>query len=281
MAVALGTGALLALPVFGEKKPQSILPPGFGTTPPPEAPKEPRKSEEPRASERKAPEAAPAEPGNLAQDLNLGGNAAARAPKSAASVPAETDLSPDALGNAVAAAEDAPVEPPPVYDLPPQSRKTLAHIGVIGTPAHGLGPNAFGATDGPALERLMRATPAPIASRWLSITLRRTLLSDTATPPRVHGADWVAERAWLLLRMGEADAARLLIQQVDSDNYTPKLYAVAIGARQCRSRRALPARPAGDQDQRRAELALHARNLRQPFGRIGRGLVAPARGRGG
>src|SRR3546814_5878236 len=50
----------------------------------------------------------------------------------------------------------------------------------------------------------MKATRAPVISRWASILLRRTLLSEVNTPANVNGADWAAERAWLLLRMGEA-----------------------------------------------------------------------------
>ena len=47
-------------------------------------------------------------------------------------------------------------------------------------------------------------------------------------PADVHPADWAAERAWLLLRMGEADAARLLIASVDTDRFTPKMNQVAL-----------------------------------------------------
>jgi hypothetical protein len=67
-------------------------------------------------------------------------------------------------------------------------------------------------------------------SRWASIVLRRVLLSGTTTPGDIGGADLVAERAALLLRMGEADGARLLVQSVDPGNYTPRLYDVAMQA---------------------------------------------------
>src|SRR5439155_11568884 len=40
--------------------------------------------------------------------------------------------------------------------------------------------------------------------------------------------DWVAERAWLLLRLGEADAARLLVAGVDTDRFTPKMVQVGV-----------------------------------------------------
>src|SRR3546814_2943066 len=91
-----------------------------------------------------------------------------------------------------------------------------------------MAPNAFGVQSGRFLATLMKETQAPITARWASILLRRALLSATDTPRDIDGADWVAERAWLLLRMGEADSARLLVQSVDSDRFTPRLYAIAM-----------------------------------------------------
>ncbi len=74
----------------------------------------------------------------------------------------------------------------------------------------------------------MRRMDTPLASRWAHIGLRNALLAKAASPSDVHPADWAAERAWLLLRMGEADAARLLIASVDSDRFTPKMRQVAL-----------------------------------------------------
>ena len=48
------------------------------------------------------------------------------------------------------------------------------------------------------------------------------LTTDIGTPGGVDPSDWVAERASLLARMGEADAARLLVQRVDPDKATPR-----------------------------------------------------------
>ena len=44
----------------------------------------------------------------------------------------------------------------------------------------------------------------------------------------MNPVDWVAERAWLLLRLGEADAARMLVADVDVDRFTPKMVQVAV-----------------------------------------------------
>ena len=92
----------------------------------------------------------------------------------------------------------------------------------------GVAADAFGDANGPMIEALMRGLHGPIASRWLSIALRRALVSPLDTPAGLNGADFAAERAWLLVRMGEAVAARSVVQGVDDANYTPKLYQVAM-----------------------------------------------------
>src|SRR3546814_11564812 len=76
----------------------------------------------------------------------------------------------------------------------------------------------------------MRRLDTPLPSRWLHIGLRRMLASGLDTPGGVNGADFAAERAWLLIRMGEPVVARSLIQDVDTGNYTPKLLQVAMQA---------------------------------------------------
>jgi hypothetical protein len=74
----------------------------------------------------------------------------------------------------------------------------------------------------------MRRMDTPLASRWAHIALRDALLAKARAPREVNPIDWVAERAWLLLRMGEADAARMLVSGVDSDRFTPKMTQVAV-----------------------------------------------------
>jgi hypothetical protein len=68
----------------------------------------------------------------------------------------------------------------------------------------------------------------PLASRWAHIALRDALLAKLHAPAEVNPIDWAAERAWLLLRMGESDGARLLVAGVDTDRFTPKMVQVAV-----------------------------------------------------
>ncbi len=181
-----------------QDRPESLLPPGFNQpVPQPSETPTPQPSDEPAA-----PPPPPTVPG--AQPLPAPGE--------------------QPVGNAQDAATDAP----PAYQLPDYARRSLDRVGVGGV--EGLPADAFGRADGRFLQRLMRLTEAPLASRWLSILLRRTLVSAVDTPRNANGADFAAERAWLLIRMGEATAARAVVQGVDSDNATPKLMQVTMQA---------------------------------------------------
>ena len=106
------------------------------------------------------------------------------------------------------------------YEMPAFAQRSLA---LVGSADQAMTPDAFGGADGAYLEELMRRLSAPLPSRWLSIALRRALAQPLTTPLGVNGADFAAERAWLLLRMGESVAARSVVQGVDTGNTTPKL----------------------------------------------------------
>ncbi|SEI81095.1 hypothetical protein SAMN05518849_101991 [Sphingobium sp. AP50] len=207
---ALGSFALaLALPVVAQQAPESLLPPGFGDAPeaPPAAqPSRPTQAA-PTAPAPGSPSAPMVQPLNPATppDLSLIANAA------------EDELTPEEI-----AAQKAK------YDLPDTARRSLDRIGPLTPQTRGFEPDAFGNESGKYLAALMKETHAPIVSRWASILLRRALLTASDTPRDIDGADWAAERAWLLLRMGEADNARLMVQSVDPDRYSARLYAVAM-----------------------------------------------------
>ncbi|QNN65503.1 hypothetical protein H9L12_02555 [Sphingomonas rhizophila] len=96
--------------------------------------------------------------------------------------------------------------------------------------ALGLGDSPWGGAHGKVLSTMLRRMDAPLPSRWAHIGLRNALMVRGPAPHGVHPADWAAERAWLLLRMGEADGARLLTASVDTDRFTPKMFQVASQA---------------------------------------------------
>ncbi len=210
--VAIAVAALSVYgPATGQERPESILPPGFG---------EPAAQPSPRATAAAAPRP----------------DASATAPASAPTAASTGGLvqplpgsTPTPLASATPTA--TPTVDPVVlaqYEMPAFARRSLDRVGPAGPREGALGADAFAGTDGRFAEALMRRIAAPLPSRWMSILLRRALVAELDTPANVNGADFAAERAWLLLRMGEAVGARAVVQSVDNANYTPKLYQVAM-----------------------------------------------------
>ena len=203
-----GTALTLALPATGQDKPESLLPPGFGdpASPPPPVAKPPKPATDTPAISPTAPQTRPSPSGTLSPVASLPG---------ATVDPAATD-------------GETPVEVKQVFDVPPAGRRSLSQVGIISDLSGGFVPTAYGRTYGTALMHITRNTNGPIASRWATIMTRRLLASRTDTPDDIDGADWVAERAWLLLRLGDAAVARQLVQQVDAGRYSKRLYEVAM-----------------------------------------------------
>jgi hypothetical protein len=198
--ILAGVSLAAAIPAIGQETPESILPPGFND------PATLPKSTEPALPAPVPPQAQPA-------------------PSAAPSDTVITDAAEEDLEEIARA---APPPQPGMFDIPEDARRDPARVGVLGPENWGLGETAFAGANGRFLSTLLRRLDAPLPSRWTSILLRRALLTQAPAPAGVQPVDWVAERAWLLLRMGEADAARMLVQQVDVDRYTPKMMDVAV-----------------------------------------------------
>lgn len=200
---ATAIAAILVLPVIAQ---ESLLPEGFGN--PAEAPA-PRPSPTPSATPTPTP--APA-------------NGAAPPPVS----PTLGTTSVDAPADEGADGEEGEeVQTGGLkYDLPPGARRLLTRIGPLTPETGGLAADAFGVR-GQYAAAIMRKTSGRLASRWGQILLRRALASAIDTPSTINGADLAAERASLLLRMGESITARRIVQSVDYDRASPRLVAAA------------------------------------------------------
>jgi len=118
--------------------------------------------------------------------------------------------------------------PAPPVEYPGWARRDPWTVGSLKPSEAGLTDDAWGGANGPFLSVLMRRMQTPLASRWAHIALRNALLAKVHAPVNVSPIDWVGERAWLLLRLGEADAARMLVADVDADRFTPKMTQVAV-----------------------------------------------------
>jgi hypothetical protein len=150
---------------------------------------------------------------------------------------APTTPQPATPGEQVAPSDETAVEqvgelnllpPPPPVEYPGWARRDPFVVGSLDPVREGLGDQPWGAASGAFLSTLMRRMETPIASRWAHMALRDALLAKARAPRAVNPVDWVAERSWLLLRMGEADAARMLVAGIDTDRFTPKMTQVAV-----------------------------------------------------
>lgn len=188
---------IFAIPALGQDSPESLLPPGFGSPEPAQPPADPGTPEP--SPPNTAPGAATSQPTDAALDEN--GDAT------------DEEANADALS---------------AYALPERLGRSLETVGPLTAENGGYDVDAFGNARGRFLTSLMYQVRAPVASRWVSIALRRGLLSHVTSPSGVDQADWVAARAWMLLRMGEVDAARMLINAVDPDRYTRNMLSVAL-----------------------------------------------------
>jgi hypothetical protein len=196
LLVASALVLAFALPALGQQGPESLLPEGFGDPAPPPTP--------------------------------VAGRPTPNVPGSSNDAAPATPLT----GDESATEEEAEEEPELAvrFDVPPSARQSLNDIGILSETSGGFPADSFGALDGAFLRQIIVRTYGPIASRWGTIMARRLLASRTNTPTGVNGADWTAERAWLLLRMGDSVVARNLVQQVDGADYTKRLHEVAMQA---------------------------------------------------
>lgn len=192
----------LALPALAQDRPESLLPPGFGDPTP--APQPQPSESQPRDSARPQQQAQPQQPAE-------GGGVE--------------------IVDLVQALEELTTSKPvPQVEYPASARREPRYAGTLDPVAIGVGARPWGASSGKSLQILMRRMDAPLVSRWAHIGLRNLLLAKTPGPLDVHPSDWAAERAWLLLRMGEADGGRLLVASVDTDGFTPKMRQIALQA---------------------------------------------------
>ena len=198
---------VFALPALGQQGPESLLPEGFGDPAPPPP------------SNRPTPNTTgPATPTTSARPTTPGDPLAT----------ATTDNPDDAKEEDEEEEDEEEEELVIRYDVPPAARRSLSAVGIISNASGGFPAESFGALNGTFLNQVVNRTTGPIASRWGTILGRRLLISRTNTPKGVNGADWTAERAWLLLRMGDSVSARHLIQEVDAGNYTKRMHEVAL-----------------------------------------------------
>jgi hypothetical protein len=233
VAIGLALGAGLTGVLAAQ---ESLLPPGLDERPAPRprATQAARPTAAPRATATSAARTAPPAPRPTASA------APARVPAPAASAALPEDTGVTAPAAPVAAPVDVidSIDPAlinqlvqnasPRFDIPLAAQRSLDRVGFLAEADGGLPAVSTHYLSGDYVNALLTRIQGPVVSRWGHILLRRVLASRLDTPVGMNGADWAALRAALLLRMGEADAARALVQEVDSGFYTRQLEDTAM-----------------------------------------------------
>ena len=201
---------IFALPALGQQGPESLLPPGFDDP-------------APLPTNTNAPSGQPNTTGDPANPRFVPGSGVMPTENDDADKEDKEDKEDEEEDE-----DEEEVELVIRYDVPPAARRSLSAVGIISEARGGYPATAFGTTKGTFLRQVLQRTDGPLASRWATIMARRLLASRTDTPAGLNGADWAADRAWLLLQMGDAVTSRQLVQQVDAGRYSKRLYEVAM-----------------------------------------------------
>lgn len=226
IAGALG-GAGLAGFAAAQGKPESLLPPGFDDPAP--APT-PTPATTPAPGTTPAP-AGPADPGAAA--------ALPGAPVDPASLPPLPSITRDDLAGLPSLEElenmstdelDQLLGLKPKTDIPPGAQRALTRVGVLAVDEGGLPPVALANQPVPLVRAALAGTTGPLVSRWGHILLRRALASRLAAPLGMDPVEFAALRVGLLNRIGEFAVARAVVQDIDTDNWSPALTEEALTA---------------------------------------------------
>ena len=116
----------------------------------------------------------------------------------------------------------------PSYDMAAGARHSLVRVGVIDAHEGGMPPFSLARQDSGLVGAALAGNHGTVVSRWGHILLRRALASRLDAPFGMEPARFAALRAGLLERMGEGEAARALVQDVDPAAYTPELTQAAL-----------------------------------------------------
>lgn len=156
---------------------------------------------------------------------------------------APTSLLPGNIAPAPAPAETAPtnggndMSPPPASDaavlavpsLPIVPPENLGGGGSL-PGLHGMGEASWSRSTGGFATQLMLKIPAASASRYQHIALRRLLLTPAKPPAGADPVKFLNARAHLLLRMGEVEAAKIVLNTLPQTAFNRQSYAVAAQA---------------------------------------------------
>lgn len=129
---------------------------------------------------------------------------------------------------AVSDAAPLPVQaPPPKPKIRRAPSGPQLPLGWLGPAQGGLGADIWRGSGAKSVNTVLRTIRQPLASRWMNILLRRALVSMADDPKGASTGDIAATRALALLRVGEAHAAKRLMDRLGVERFTRLAYFVA------------------------------------------------------
>ena len=224
-ALLLSAGVVLTLSsalAIAQDSPESLLPPGFEK--PKASPPKPAASETPSAATGSHPVVQPLPPGST-EPSSPRASAAVPGLPPGTKVPTLQEIeamNPDQL--------DELLGLKPKFDMPAAARRSLSQVGILAEDEGGMPAGSVVGQNAQLVMAALQGNKGQLVSRWGHILLRRALTSRLDAPAGMNAADFAAGRAALLVRMGEGEAARDVVQDVDASNYTPALTQAAMDA---------------------------------------------------
>lgn len=206
--------------------PESLLPPGFDDPPPASAPPSRSQPQAPRPGAAPAPAQPSASgpqvlPGATADQAELL-DPSFQLPDKLPSLAELEKMEPEEI--------DELLGLKPKSDIPPGARRAVRRVGVIGMQEGGFPSQALAGQPAALVRAILEGTRGPMVSRWGHILMRRALASRLDAPRGLDPVAFAGMRAAVLNRMGEAQVARSLVQDVDSGNYDRRLVDAAFDA---------------------------------------------------
>lgn len=219
--------------VVAQSRPEDLLPPGFDQPAPAPTPAATRPARPAPAAVQTPPAgAAPSGPamrtGEVVQALPTGEGA--EAPPLGAGIDLRKLPTLEQLEAMSTDDLDELFGLKPKVDIPAAAQRGMERVGVIAPDEGGLPIFSLANQPAPLVRAALKGIDGTLVSRWGHILLRRMLASRLTAPAGMDPAEFAALRAALLNRMGEFATARVLVQDVDTANYSPALTDAAFAA---------------------------------------------------
>ena len=226
LLVGVGMVALASSLALAQRQPEDLLPPGFDNPAPAPSP-----APAPRPATGPAPRIEP-QPIDPAQPIPTPGEVVQPIPGAAPDPTLDLSGLPslEELESMTTDELDDLLGLKPRYDIPPAARRSMERVGIIGGEEGGMPVAGLANQPASLVSAALAGSNGRFVSRWGHILVRRTLASRLNAPAGMNPAEFAALRAGLLNRMGEHTAARALVQDVDTGNYTNRLTAAALDA---------------------------------------------------